>query len=69
MRKEIEWGSRIPKYYGVAWHDHCEAITVCYPFPLNIIAGIGRSIYYRVRYFQPRQKYEKMCKERESKLK
>jgi len=50
MKKIIDEGIMIPKYYGIAWVDHSTSKfpAHCYPIPINFIVGFW---YYWLRPF------------------
>lgn len=50
MKKEIERGEIIPKYYGFAWEDYMRNVYICYLFPLNHIIGVLRRIWIKIRH-------------------
>jgi hypothetical protein len=50
IRREIEQGEMMPKLYGVAYMDFMRKIYICYPFPLNHIVRVYRSVWCRVRH-------------------
>jgi hypothetical protein len=50
VRKLCREGDLLPPWYGVAWDDwNCDR-AVCYPVPLNLVAGIGRAIWIWMRH-------------------
>jgi hypothetical protein len=51
-RKEIEEGERLPKYYGLAWHEFDRDVGVCFVYPFNILLGYLRTWYLKARYFR-----------------
>ena len=37
IKREIQEGSIIPKWYGIAWYDWQANRAICYPIPLNLL--------------------------------
>lgn len=46
MRRRVGSGEQIPRWYGVAWFAHDERVAVCYPIPLNWLAGWSRRAHH-----------------------
>lgn len=40
MKKEINGGMIIPKFYGIAYHDFDKNTAILYPIPLNLLVGL-----------------------------
>jgi hypothetical protein len=36
----------LPRFYGVAWRDYSRDGVVCYPVPVNIVAGLLRGLWH-----------------------
>lgn len=50
-QRQILEGERIPKWYGIAYHDPNSMISICYPFPFNIIIGWVRKVWLNFRWY------------------
>jgi len=61
--REILEGQKIPKYYGIAWPDYNRQVYICYPFPLNLIIGFIKLVYYKVRYFYFKSEYDEKLRD------
>lgn len=48
--KKITNGELIPRFYGVAWFDWYRSQAVCLPLGLNVLAALGRSLYYSIKH-------------------
>lgn len=48
--KEVRHGEMIPPWYGVAWTRYDLDSAMCFPVPINMIAGLGRAFVIFVRY-------------------
>lgn len=51
FRKKISEGDKIPKGYGESWAMWNPNITVCHPYPINIVFGFLRLLWNRTRHF------------------
>ena len=43
---ELAEGSRLPRGYGIAWHDHCNRQAIVLPLGLHWLAGALRAAYH-----------------------
>ena len=50
LKKEMELGAGIPKYFGVTKWDHDKRICICWFIPLNLIIRCFNAIYSFVKY-------------------
>lgn len=50
MKKIIEAGEIMPKYYGVAYPLYDRRAYVCYPFPINHVVGFFSRFWWRIRH-------------------
>lgn len=48
--KKITNGDLIPPYYGVAWFDWYRNQAVCLPIGLNVLAALGRTVYFSIKH-------------------
>lgn len=46
---ELREGSRLPRFYGVAWAEEWRHTYVCLPVPFNIIARRVREFWHRLQ--------------------
>ena len=46
----VQVGEVIPKGYGLVYWDFCRDEAIFLPIPLNILARMGRIIYWRFVY-------------------
>lgn len=46
VKKVINEGEAIPKYYGIAYRDYLRYQAVCYPIVLNLIIRYLRELYF-----------------------
>lgn len=47
--KALWEGDRMPWYMGTAWYLPYSNRVVCMPIPLNLVAGLVRSVWLRAR--------------------
>lgn len=47
--KRINEGQMLPAFYGIAWYEDYRREAVCLPIPLNLVATIGREIWFALR--------------------
>ena len=59
--KQIREGDLIPRFYGVAYEDLLERVTICYLFPFNILIGLARKYWQKVRYYHVENPLEKQA--------
>jgi len=50
IRKYVAHGDVIPPWYGIAWHDFYRDWAVCYPMPVNMVAGVLYVVYLWLRH-------------------
>jgi hypothetical protein len=50
LRKYLGPGECLPAWYGIAWVEWQSDRGVCYPVPLNIIAGVIRATWIWLRH-------------------
>lgn len=48
IKKIVQEGEIIPKFYGMAYWDYMRRIGICYPLGINWIVWLCREIYFRV---------------------
>jgi len=48
--KKITNGELIPPFYGVAWFDWQGNHAVCLPLGINVVAALGRALYFSVKH-------------------
>ncbi len=46
MKKSLPEGTRIPRYYGLAYFDPLCRRVVCYPIPIHIFVQVWRHLVY-----------------------
>ena len=49
-RLQVAEGDVIPRWYGIAWHDHWKQRTVCYPIPLNVVMAVWHRVHGWLRF-------------------
>jgi hypothetical protein len=49
MKKIITQGEVLPRFYGLAYPELWSMTYVCYPFPLNHLVRICRTLWLRIR--------------------
>lgn len=47
--KKIRPGEMLPAWYGIAWREWDQDMTVCLPLGLNLICALARNLYYMVK--------------------
>jgi hypothetical protein len=50
LKKLVEHGDEMPPWYGVAWYEFSRDAAVCLPVPLNLVAGLLRSLWAFLRF-------------------
>lgn len=58
MARDLAEGERIPRGYGLAYHDWERDILIVYPLPFNLLAALMRRLYYRLVYGMRPLKFE-----------
>lgn len=63
LLKRVSEGEVMPEWYGVAWHENYERVTVCAPVPLNLAIAACRGVWHWMRWgykpvrISPREAY------------
>lgn len=47
---EVNEGSILPAWYGLAWHRYHKLSAVCMPLPFNILAAALRGVWIWLRF-------------------
>jgi hypothetical protein len=50
IAKEVQQGSVIPAWYGIAWTRFESNTAICYPMPFNLLVATTRAIVVWMRY-------------------
>lgn len=50
MKKEIDQGSMIPPFYGMAYYRYESDKKVCYPIGINLIVILWRDFIYWLKF-------------------
>jgi hypothetical protein len=48
--KRVSNGYLLPRFYGVAWFDWQASQAVCLPLGVNVLAALGRSVYFSIKH-------------------
>lgn len=50
LMKHVSNGELLPRFYGVAWFDWRGDHAVCLPLGLNVLAALGRTVYFSIKH-------------------